>query len=160
MKISACCFTGHRIIPVNELNMLSGELMKAVEELILQGVTDFYAGGAIGFDMLAAEAVLKLRNKYSRIKLHIIIPCENQEKMWSKDNKERYRRINDAADEVKCLSPVYFNGCMQVRNRYLVDNSDILIAYMTKSEGGTASTVKYADRKGKTIINLTAQQNI
>lgn len=151
----ACFFTGHRRIPEGELPELKEKLYNTAEQLISDGITDFYAGGAIGFDTLAALTVLKLRKEYSHIKLHIIAPCENQEKMWSSENKELYRKINEAADEVKFLSPVYFNGCMQVRNRYMADNSSICIAYLKEQTGGTASTVKYAEKQGKIIINLT-----
>lgn len=150
----ACFFTGHRKIPARDIPVLEERLYNTVEKLISEGITDFYAGGAIGFDTLAAKTVLKLRKKYSHIKLHIIAPCEDQEKMWSPESKELYRKINEAADEVKILSPVYFNGCMQVRNRYMADNSSICIAYLTEPSGGTASTVKYAEKQGKTIINL------
>lgn len=150
----ACFFTGHRKIPARDIPVLEEKLYNTVEKLISEGITDFYAGGAIGFDTLAAKTVLKLRKKYSHIKLHIIVPCEDQEKMWSPESKELYRKINEAADEVKILSPVYFNGCMQVRNRYMADNSSICIAYLTEPSGGTASTVKYAEKQGKTIINI------
>ncbi|MBR2411421.1 MAG: DUF1273 family protein [Clostridia bacterium] len=154
MTESSCFFTGHRNIPVGELPALKEKLYNTVKKLISDGITDFYAGGAVGFDTLAAITVLKLRKEYSHIKLHIIVPCENQEKKWTPESKELYRKINEAADEVKILSPVYYTGCMQVRNRYMADNSSICIAYLTEPSGGTASTVKYAEKQGKTIINI------
>lgn len=158
MKKSAC-FTGHRIIPVAEKQSLKQRTFEIAEALILEGVTDFYCGGAVGFDTLAAEVILSLRNKYTRIKLHIIVPCANQEKLWSRENKERYYKINEAADEVKCLSDRYYNGCMNVRNHYMVNNSDICIAYLTAAEGGTASTVAYAVQNGKTVIRINQTMN-
>ncbi len=144
MKNQSCCFTGHRIIPPEDMSVLCQWLIETIEELISHGITRFFSGGAIGFDMLAAEAVLFLKEKYPDISLHIIVPCENQDVKWSDTNKKRYCRIKSRADEVKCLSPVYYNGCMQVRNRYMVDNSSVCVAYLTKSTGGTAATVKYA----------------
>lgn len=43
------------------------------------------------------------------------------------------------------------------RNRYLVDNSSICIAYLTKNKGGTAYTVDYAKKLGVTVINIADQ---
>ncbi len=147
MKNRSCCFTGHRFIPKGDMSALCRRLVESIEMLVAEGITEFYSGGAIGFDMLAAEAVLFLKDRYPQIRLHIIVPCENQDVKWSEENKIRYRKIKDSADEVRCLSPVYFNGCMQVRNRYMVDNSCVCIAYLTKMTGGTAGTVKYAQNK-------------
>ena len=67
-------------------------------------------------------------------------------------NKKKYYEINGVADEVKCLSDKYYNGCMHIRNRYMVDNTDVCIAYITKETGGTASTVRHAKNKGKPVI--------
>ena len=154
MKDKSCCFTGHRIIPAGAVPELCHKLITTVEELIGEGICRFYSGGAVGFDMLAAEAVLFLKEKYPHITLHIIVPCENQDVKWSAENKEKYREIKAKADEVKCLSPVYFSGCMQVRNRYMVNNSSVCVAYLTKSTGGTAGTVAYAQREKLRCIVL------
>ncbi len=154
----SCCFTGHRVIPERDFVPLRKWLYSTLEKLIEEGFTDFYAGGAIGFDTLASETVLSLRDKYCHIRLHIIKPCENQDKMWTEAAKEKYRRINEAADEVKCLSNEYYNGCMQVRNRYMVNNSSVCIAYLTENKGGTASTVKYAETLNKKIITYRGER--
>ena len=62
---------------------------------------------------------------------------------FSEEDKERYARILKKADEVVLLSDHYYNGCMQNRDRYMVDRADALIAYCRKEEGGAAYTVKY-----------------
>ena len=49
----------------------------------------------------------------------------------------------------------YTNDCMQNRNKYMVDNSDIVIAVWNGKPSGTGSTVRYAHEKGKTIIVVT-----
>ena len=65
-----------------------------------------------------------------------------------------YDRIKGYANEVFCLSERYFRGCMHQRNRYMVDHSSVCVCYLTREDGGTASTVKYARRKGLPICNL------
>ncbi len=58
-----CCFTGHRCIPNGSLDNLKRQLKQEIEKLIQQGVIYFGTGGALGFDTLAAEAVLELKKK-------------------------------------------------------------------------------------------------
>ena len=152
---NACSFTGHRTVPVAERDLISMKLNDTLVTLIEEkGVDTFIAGGALGFDTMAALAVLKLKNIYPHIKLRLAIPCENQTKGWSENAISLYNDIMKKADEVIYTGKVYTSGCMHVRNRYMVDASDRCVAYMTRESGGTAYTVKYALEKGKTVINI------
>ena len=82
--MKTCCFTGHRIIKITP--ELVQRLRDTIIDMIGRGVTDFYNGGAIGFDMLCAETVIALKAEYSDIKLHLLLPCppEEQVKGWNK----------------------------------------------------------------------------
>ena len=154
---SAVCFSGHREIPEGEREALSARLEAALIRLIDGGFDCFYAGGAIGFDTMAAEAVLRLRVRYPHIRLHLALPCRGQEKRWSEGNRRTYDRIRAAADFVVYTSPLgYTHGCMQQRDRYLVDQSSVCLCYLTHLAGGTAYTVAYARRRGLSVINLAA----
>lgn len=62
--MTTCCFTGHRRIPPEAIAPLRERLEAEIESLIRQGVRYFGAGGALGFDTLAAEAVLDLKAVY------------------------------------------------------------------------------------------------
>ena len=69
MKRQTCCFTGHRKIPLNQLEQLTQRLKDAVTACIQEGYLYFGAGGALGFDTLAAKTILELKAKYPEIKL-------------------------------------------------------------------------------------------
>ena len=71
--MKTCCFTGHRIIKITP--ELVQRLRDTIINMIECGVTDFYNGGAIGFDMLCAETVIALKAEYKDIKLHMLLPC-------------------------------------------------------------------------------------
>ena len=78
-----CCFTGSRDIKGISSLDLANKLEKLLIDLIeKENYTDFRAGGARGFDTLAALVVLKLRERYPQIKLHLFLPCKNQEKYF------------------------------------------------------------------------------
>ena len=64
------------------------------------------------------------------------------------------------ADRTVCVSEHYFKGCMQKRNRFLVDNSILCIYWLTNETGGTKYTVKYAQSKGLKLENITSRISI
>lgn len=154
MKEKTVCFTGHRKIPPEDLPMVSGKLRKTLIDCIEKGYCFFGAGGALGFDTLAAQTVLELKKDYPHIKLILVLPCRNQTRGWDEKDIAVYEAIKDKADKVVYTSEQYFNGCMQKRNRYLVDNSSLCICYLTKKNGGTAFTVGYALKNGLHIISI------
>ena len=154
MKEKTCCFTGHRAIPPAEMECVSVRLREAVREHIERGYRYFGAGGAIGFDTLAAETVLSLKEEFPEIALILVLPCENQTKNWRKEDVLRYESIKSRADKCVYTADVYTAGCMQKRNRHLVDNSSSCIAYLRMGNGGTAYTVRYAEKKGVPITLL------
>ena len=155
MDNSAVCFTGHRVIEKNDSVQLEKSLKRTIEQLISEGYTEFKTGGALGFDTIAAVSVIKLKRKYKNVRLTLIIPCKTQSKSWRSEDRKIYDRIKNAADSVICISDNYFNGCMQIRNRKLVEGSAVCICYLNKKSGGTYYTVKYASSKGLKIINLS-----
>lgn len=154
MKEKTCCFTGHRDIPILQLPIIKSKLKKTIIEYIEKGYCYFGAGGAMGFDTLAAQTVLKLKETYPQIKLILVLPCLTQTRGWKETDVKEYERIKSLADKVVYTSQEYTRGCMFKRNRHLVDFSSLCIAYLTKDEGGTAYTVKYAKQSGLNIINL------
>ncbi len=148
-----CCFTGHRMIAKTEVNELKEKLSACLYKLIDEGVTCFIAGGALGFDSLAAEVVLEIK-KEKPIFLEIAVPCNGQEKHWTEKQKARYQSILNQADKVNVLAEKYITGCMHARNKYMVDSSDVVVAYYRGRVGGTQQTYLYAEGQNKRIIIL------
>ena len=149
-----CCFTGHRSVPESDYEMISYRLEMELRKLIGNGVTFYGAGGALGFDTIAAETVIRLREEFPHIKLILVLPCETQAFRWRQEDKDRYERIKGQADKAVLISREYTKDCMFRRNRHLVDGSSICLCYLTKDTGGTAYTVKYAREQGLEVINL------
>ena len=152
----ACCFTGHRKISVKLLNTVSERLTETVNSAIQNGYRYFITGGAVGFDTMAAQTVLNAKQEHTRkkIKLILAIPYPEQADEWDKSDVDEYERIKALADEVIYISKEKKKGCMHKRNRYMVDNSSLCVAYMTKKSGGTAYTVEYAQENNKKICNI------
>lgn len=153
-KNHTCCFTGHRFIPPEQISPLASALEHAVTAQLDQGIFHFCVGGALGFDTLAAETLLHLRDRRSELRLTLVLPCRDQARRWTSEAAERYQAILSQANTVIYTGEHYSAGCMHRRNRFLVDHSAICIAYCTQNTGGTAYTVQYARQKNLPIIFL------
>lgn len=155
----SACFTGHRTIKA-DISIFSALLSSVIERLITdKGVTDFYAGGAYGFDAVSAFSVLRLKENYPEVKLHLILPCskEEQSRKWTAEQKAELENLLRLADSVEYVSDRYYNGCMKARNARLVElASDYCICYWNPKHyrSGSGQTVRMAQKKGIEVINL------
>ena len=148
-----CCFTGHRSFS-DDPKEIARILSVLLDNMIGSGYTVFRAGGALGFDMLAAESVLAKKENGRNIRLDLILPCHEQADRWNSESKARYRRILLGADSISYIADHYTPTCMHERNRALVDGASLCIAYQKHEKGGTAYTCRYAEKKGVKVINL------
>lgn len=159
MKHLTLCFTGHRCQKLpwgfNEEDERCVKMKKAakqkIEQAIFEGYIYFISGMALGFDMICAEIVLELKKKYPHIKLICAIPCKNQDRLWSKEYKIRYREILGKADIVRYITKEYTKLCMLERNDYMLKNSSKVIALYNGLEGGTKSTILKAKKMGLVV---------
>lgn len=123
------------IIPPTDVTLITG---------MAQGIDTLFAKIAIdyGFQFIAA------------------IPCWNQDKMWPPKAKEAYSNIlANWLCTIQLVTPSeYTPQCMQIRNQWMVDNCDVLIAVWDGSKGGTANCVKYAQQQGKDIIRINPKE--
>lgn len=161
--MNACAYTGPRPekLPYGNdesdprFKMVKQRLMCETLELIRNGVTTFLVGMARGTDIMAAELILQLRmlKQDVNIQLWAVVPYDRQALSWPPKERARYNAILAKADKVEYISHDYYNGCLQKRNRYMVDNATHLIAvYDGVQGGGTKQTIDYARKKG---LNIT-----
>ncbi len=153
-KTTTCCFTGHRFVPTEKISELKKALQTAITELAEMGISTFVSGGALGFDTLAAQSVLELKNYYPSLRLVMILPCRDQHIKWKADDRCLYEEILKVADDIIFLNDRYVTGCMHQRNRVMVSQSGYCIAYFDGKPGGTAHTVGIAGEQGLVVNNI------
>lgn len=155
-EFKSCFFSGHRILEKKEAQLMKSLLREEILNKINQGVTRFIAGGAIGFDALASEQVIDIKQDYPDVKLILYLPCKNHFARWGQRDIERFDEIAKQADEIKYVyEGKYIPGCMQMRNNQMVKDSDCGIVYLAKRMGsGSAQTVSYAKEKGIPFVNI------
>ena len=155
LRLHRCCFTGHRPdkmeLGEKEIKPL---LEKAIDDAITDGYVTFITGMAMGTDIWAAEIVLERKKRNKDLHLICALPHPNFESRRSITEKMRFSKIIKNADLVKEINDHYFTGCYQVRNEWMVDRSNLVIAVFNGQKSGTKNTVDYAKREDIKVVNM------
>ena len=102
----------------------------------------------MGMDMFAAETVLEWKKEYPEILLEMVSPFDEQAAKWAPEYQKRHDVLFGQADIVTATGHQHTKSCMFARNRYLVDNADMLLAAYDGQPGGTEMTIRYARQMG------------
>lgn len=150
-----CTFAGHSFVysAVAE-SRLKEEIEKYLSEV---DEVSFYVGGRGEFDGMAAAAVraAKARHKEKEIRLYLIEPYLHAS--MNRD-KEYYEKQYDGIIVPEELIGVHPKAAIQKRNRWMVDQADLLIAFVSRDFGGAYETLKYARRLNTIrIINIAEE---
>ena len=156
---NTCCFSGYRPekLPWEEneddprCGALIDKLAVITERIHQTGIRHFITGMARGCDTFFCEAVLNLREK-AAVTVEAAIPYERQAARWREEERERYRRLLERCDHLTYVGREYTRSCNLRRNRYMVDNSSVMIAVYDGKPGGTKYTLEYASRRNLEII--------
>jgi len=162
MHEPTCAFTGHRPgkLPWGydetdpRCRELKQRLYDTAEAVASAGFRRFLCGMAEGCDLYFCEALTALREEYPDIRIEACIPFPGQADKWPRKERARYARLVSECDERTVLSEEYTPGCMMKRNRYMVDNADLIIACYDGRSGGTLNTLRYAIEKDVRILHL------
>ena len=153
MEIYRVSFIGHRTLYNTK------DVECALEEIISDLIRDreyveFYVGRNGDFDISVASAVKRAQKKYGKenSSLILVLPYRVKDEYLL---SEFYDDINLPVDK-----KTHFKLAISKRNEWLVDNSDLLVAYVEREYGGAYTTMKYAKKQVKNIINIWDLINI
>ena len=128
-------------------------------ECLDAGYDTFITGMARGVDLDFAIEIIKMKKEYKRfsdVKIVCAIPYRAQSAGYDTESKKKYNYIKSKADSVAVLSEKYEKDCFLDRNRYMVDNSEYVVAFLNENQyGGTTYTVNYAVSKGKKVKKIS-----
>ena len=137
-RAATAAFTGHRFVDASQREHVKKRLCFA-----------------IGFDMMAAEVVVSLKQIYPDIILTAAVPFKGQAARFGFYDRKRYDRLLEVADEVIVLSERYYPRCFLDRDEFMVNNSSKLIGYYDgREKGGTFYTIRKAKAQNIPIVNV------
>ncbi len=139
----SCCFFGHRDSPDSVRVILERAVISLIEN---ESVNNFYIGNQGHFDTMAISILKKLTIKYPEIRYSIVLAY-----MPNKGN--------GFTDYSKTIYPEELEGvplrfAIDRRNKWILDNSDYVIAYVNRPYGGAAKFYELAERRKKSVLNL------
>lgn len=150
-------FTGHRpnklgFYKPNPLqSWIRSEITRILSELNPQYTI---VGGALGVDTWAAQISYSLQIPYI-----LAVPFLGQEKIWPQSSKDEYNLIKSRAKEVVVVCDGGYSAAkMQIRNQWMVDRCNKLIAVWDGTSGGTGNCVAYANKLGREIIRINPKE--
>lgn len=108
------------------------------------------SGMALGYDSYCANICIKLG-----IPFIAAVPFKDQDKVWPDSSKRIYHKLLSKAESVVIVSEGEYSAeKLQIRNEWMVDNANILLACWNKSKGGTANCINYAKSVGRDIVYI------
>ncbi|MCM1334122.1 MAG: hypothetical protein NC084_02490 [Bacteroides sp.] len=137
-----CTFFGHRDAPSSLRDRLKDVLRELIET---RGADLFYVGNHGSFDRMATSALYELSAEYPSIRCYTVLA-------YLPDRERAPGELPTVFPEGIKLIPKRY--AISYRNRFMVEQSDTVISYITYSFGGAAKFTELARRKGKTVINL------
>ena len=153
------CVTGHRPEKLYGYNYDEPRWKDLRESFKMKlkeyGCKKAICGMALGVDQIFALAVLELKQERYNLKLCCAIPCRHYSSRWTGQSKRIYEYIIKQADEVVLVTDMnYHPSLMQVRNEWMVNHSNLVLAVWNGTSGGTKNCIDYAREIGIPVLNL------
>ena len=139
-------FCGHS--KLIEQNIIRAHLTRELRTLLEHGNHKFYLGGYGDFDLLAAKVLYELKQEYPETETILILPYLDRKVDASLYDSTIYPPLENVPKRY----------AISHRNKWMVDQADMVIAYVDHDWGGAAKTLEYAVKKGLRIINLGGLQ--
>ena len=114
---------------------------------------EFLVGRDGEFDQLASSAVKRCRREIREDNSALIwvLPYETAE---LRDNEEAFLRYYDEIEICERSVGSHYKAAIQIRNRAMIDRSDLVVFCVERRQGGAYQTLRYAERQGVRHINL------
>ena len=152
MDIYTVSFFGHRL--VERASEIEVRLEILLHDLITQKeYVEFLVGRDGEFDLLAASAIRRAVKQYGygNTSLSLVLPYMKAE---YHNNEQSYFSYYDEVEICMESSDAHYKSAIQVRNRCMVDRSDLVVCCIQHKSGGAYRTMQYAKKQGKQVRNL------
>ena len=155
MNVFTVSFFGHRQVDMPLI--IEKRLEKVVRELLLtKRYVEFLIGRDGEFDRLAAAAIRRCRRavRDDNSALVLVLPYVTAE---YRNNENEFLQYYDEVEICSASAGKHFKSAHQIRNRSMVDRSDLVVFCVQRPCGGAYQTMRYASKLGLKSIHLPEQ---
>lgn len=153
-QVYTVSFFGHRDFVSSP--MLEYHVERVIKRIAERNpMTDILIGRNGEFDKCVASVVKRLKKqsyKYEDIRLILVLPYFTAEYT---NNEESFHNYYDDVEICPLSLEAHFKAAIGIRNRYMIDRSDLSVFYVNRKSGGAYQTMKYAMQLNKKKINLS-----
>lgn len=151
--------TGHRPEKVGGYSdaAFNHLVLLAKQHLRTERPREMIVGMALGWDQAVAQACVDLDIPYTAA-----VPFEGQEELWPVASRSKYKRLLTWASRVEIVTERYtmpVARALQVRNEWMVDRCETVLALWDGTFGGTHNCILYAEKQRRPIVNLWEKFN-
>lgn len=130
-----------------------------LEEIIRSAISshkyvNFLVGRNGKFDIFVSSVIKRIKKEREEdyfINLTLVLPYITSE---FKNNEDYFEKYYDNIEICPASELAHFKSAITLRNRKMIDRSNLVVCFVSKQTGGAASATKYAQSTGKTVINL------
>ena len=143
---------GHRYL--DSLRIIEDRLTPIIKDLIWKKqFVEFYIGRNGEFDEFAASVIKRVRKDVdlSNTALILVLP-------YNSAKIEDYEKYYDEITIPDVLWKMHPTGAIKAKNRWMVEQADLVIGYVEREEGGAYTALKYAKQLEKEIINIAVDE--
>lgn len=138
-----------------QLHKLHTQIEKAIVKALDSSYRKFFTGMVDGFDLVAAETLLKIKEEYPQYKdIYITAVIPYPEYSCSENWQKLFDIVKSCANQIIYISPKYTNDCFQMRNQYIIDNSSYMICFWNSDKADISPVIKMAKDNELFIDNL------
>lgn len=150
LNIFSVSFFGHR--DFYEHHRCEKILNEILEEILEnKEYTEFLIGRNGEFDRFVASTIVKIKKEYKNSFFIWVLPYLTSDYIKNKENYEKYYDEIEICEKSSIAHP---KSAIKIRNREIVERSDLIICYIEHDNGGAYETIEYAKKLNKKIINI------
>lgn len=153
LNIYTVSFFGHRYI--DRFRMIEDRLEDLIIKLLREHeYVDFLVGRNGDFDQLVSSTIRRVKREFREDNsTHVLVLPYNSAEF--QNNEDSFAEYYDEIEICPESHAAHFKAAMQIRNRSMVDRSDLVICYVEHNSGGAFQTMQYALKQEKEVINLS-----
>lgn len=151
-SVYTVCFFGHR--QIDDFSLVEQKIEALIDKLLNeQKYVDFLVGRDGEFDQLATSVILRCRKRLDMANCSITWVMPYLKSDYIK-NRESYDSYYDSVEVCEHSANAHPKSAIQIRNRAMVDRSDLCVFCVTHKRGGAYQTLRYAKKSSSNIVNL------
>lgn len=117
---------------------------------------EFLVGRDGEFDQIVSSAILRYKKQMDSVNCSLtwVMPYLKADYVNNQDSYDCYYDSVEVCDKSAHAHP---KSAIQIRNKEMIDRSDLCVFYVTRKNGGAYQTLRYAEKTGANIIKLFSQ---